>query len=84
MDDYKKIIDKKILESYVQALIIDANGDAVYKYVNKDGSFELDSQLSYVDYITNAQSFIFEDDVHNYVSSLSISKLEEKIGRAHV
>ena len=81
MDDYKKIIDKKILESYVQALIIDANGDAVYKYVNKDGSFELDSQLSYVDYITNAQSFIFEDDVHNYVSSLSISKLEENNNR---
>ena len=81
MDDYKRIIDKKILESYVQALIIDANGDAVYKYINKDGSFELDSQLSYVDYITNAQSFIFEDDVHNYVSSLSISKLEENNNR---
>ena len=81
IEEFKSIIDKKILENYQQALIIDVDGDSVYKYINNDGSFELEKQSSYVEYITNCQNFIFEDDVRDYVSSLSISKLEENNSR---
>ena len=76
IEEYKKIIDKKIIENYLQALIIDVDGDKLYKYINKNGSFELDSEQSYVEYITNCHGFIFEDDLQDYISSLSISKLE--------
>ena len=76
-EQFKEIIDKKIIENYQQALIIDVQSDVLYKYINNNGKFDLDSQSSYVEYISNCQNFIFEDDVRDYISSLSISKLEE-------
>lgn len=76
-EQFKEIIDKKIIENYQQALIIDVQNDVLYKYINNNGKFDLDSQSSYVEYISNCQNFIFEDDVRDYISSLSISKLEE-------
>ena len=79
--DFNEIIDKKVFENYLQALIIDVEGDALYKYVNKDNNFSFDSQTSYVEYISSCQNFIYEDDVRNYVASLSISKLEENGGK---
>lgn len=75
-EEYKRIVDRQILNSYQQALVIDVDNDKLYKYVNVDGNFVAEGESSYVDFITNCQSFVFEDDVQNYVSSLSISKLE--------
>ena len=75
-EEYKRIVDRQILNSYQQALVIDVDNDKLYKYVNVDDNFVAESESSYVDFITNCQSFVFEDDVQNYVSSLSISKLE--------
>ena len=76
-EEYKRIIDREILSNYQQAYIIDVDNDKLYKYVNIDNSFNLDSEISYVEFITNCQSFIFKDDLQDYVASLSISKLEE-------
>ncbi len=76
MEEYKNIIDKTILSNYVQALIIDVEADRLYKYANVGGVFNLESEGSYVEYITNCNSFVHEDDVQNYIAALSISKLE--------
>ena len=81
IEEYKKIIDKKILENYLQALIVDVDNDKLYKYVNKDGEFSLESEQSYVEYITNCHDFIYEDNLQDYISSLSISKLESSNSR---
>ena len=80
-NQFTEIIDKKVFENYQQALIIDVQGDALYKYVNNQNEFKFESQSSYVEYISNCQNFIHEDDVQKYVSSLSISKLEESNGK---
>ena len=84
IEEYKNIIDKTILENYLQALIIDTFEDKLYKYVNVNGEFTLEKEQSYVDYITNCHSFIYEDDVQNYIASLSISKLEENNSRINI
>ena len=76
IEEYKNIIDKTILNNYVGALIIDVQSDKLYKYSNVNNAFNLDKEGSYVDYITNCNSFVHPDDVQNYVASLSISKLE--------
>ena len=76
INEYKEIINKKILDSYVQALIIDVNSDKIYRYSINNGEFNLDSELSYVEYLSNCSKIIHADDVQNYVESLSISKLE--------
>ena len=76
MDGYQKIIKEKILENYIQVLIIDVESDKVYKYVNNNGEFTCENQSSYVDYFSACKDFIYEDDVQDYIDSLSISKLE--------
>ena len=76
MEEYKNIIDKTILDNYLQALIIDTFEDKLYKYVNINGVFNLEKEESYVEYITNCHNFIYEDNLQNYIASLSISKLE--------
>lgn len=83
-EEYKRIIDKKILDNYIQALIIDVDNDKLYKYNNIDGNFTFESEQSYVEFITNCHSFIFEDDVQDYVSSLSISRLESSNNRINL
>lgn len=74
--EYKSILDKAILDSYVGALVIDVQSDKLYKYNNVNETFNLEKEESYVDYITNCNSFIHPDDIQEYISSLSISKLE--------
>ena len=76
MDEYKKLINNKILEKFQQVLIIDVNDDKIYKYVNNNGDFSCQNTSSYVEYFNSCPKFIYEDDVKAYVDSLSISKLE--------
>ena len=76
IEEYKNIIDKTILNNYIGALIIDVQNDKLYKYSNVGETFNLDKEESYVDYITNCNSFVHADDIQNYIASLSISKLE--------
>lgn len=76
MDEYKKIINEKILERYKEVLIIDVVEDKIYKYVNSNGNFNCESTQSYVEYFNTCKSFIYEDDIEKYIESLSISKLE--------
>lgn len=75
-NEYKKIINKKILNSYCAALVIDVNDDKIFKYLINNGEFVLDEQSSYVEYLGTCNNFIYEDDIQNYIDSLSISKLE--------
>ena len=76
MDEYKKIINEKILSRYKEVLIIDVVEDKIYKYVNQNGDFVCNSTSSYVEYFNTCKSFIYEDDIEKYIESLSISKLE--------
>ena len=84
IEEYKNIIDKTIIGNYLQALIIDTFEDKLYKYVNVNGEFNLEKEESYVEYITNCHNIIYEDDVQNYIASLSISKLEENNSRINI
>ena len=81
IEEYRNIIDKKIIENYLQALIIDVDNDKLYKYVNVNGEFNLESEQSYVEYITSCNSFVYEDNLQDYIASLSISKLESSNSR---
>ena len=84
MGEYKNIIDRTILSNYVQALIIDVEADKLYKYTNTNGVFNLENESSYVEYITNCNSFVHEDDLQNYIAALSISKLESSNSRINL
>ena len=81
MDEYRAIINKIIVNNYEQVLIIDIEEDKIYKYVNKNGNFVCDAGSSYVEYFNNCHNFIYEDDVQEYIDSLSISKLESSNSR---
>lgn len=83
-EEYKRIIDKQILDNYIQAYVIDVDNDRLYKYVNNAGNFTCESESSYVEFITNCNTFVFEDDVQDYVSSLSISRLESNNNRLNI
>ena len=76
MDEYKKIINEKILARYKEVLIIDVVEDKIYKYINNNGDFNCESTSSYVEYFNTCKNFIYEDDIEKYIESLSISKLE--------
>ena len=76
-NQFLNIINKKILENYQEVLIIDILDDKIYKYVNNDGNFIFKEDSSYVAYFDTCKKFIFEDDIPDYINSLSISKLEE-------
>ena len=78
MNEYKGIINKTIFNSYSEALIIDVMGDKLYRYLIKDNDMTLDSELSYMEYLSNCRDFIYEDDVDNYVESLSLNRLENE------
>ena len=52
--------------------------DKLYKYLVKDNSVSFDEETSYMKYLDDCKNFIYEDDIDNYVESLSISKLENE------
>ena len=76
INEYKGIINKSIVNSYSEILVIDILDDKLYKYSIKNGSVSADSELSYMDYLNNCKNFIYEDDIDSYIESLSIAKLE--------
>lgn len=76
-NNFMDIINKKILENYQEVLIIDVLEDKIYKYINNNGNFNLDKQNSYIEYFDICKKFIYEDDIPDYINSLSLSKLEE-------
>lgn len=77
MNEYKGLINKTIINSYKEALIIDIIGDKVYRYGISNSNFSSSEELSYMDYLEKCKNNIFIDDVDNYIEALSISKLEE-------
>jgi len=82
MNDYSSIINKKILDLYEQALVIDVQDDKIYKYVNSNDNFTCEKVSSYIEYFDECRKFVHEDDVDGYIDSLSIAKLENNDGRA--
>lgn len=82
MNDYSSIINGSIFSRYEEALIIDVQGDKIYKYINNNGNFVCERESSYIEYFDNCRNFIDGEDVEGYIESLSISKLEENGGRA--
>lgn len=78
MEEYKGIIDKLVKSSYYQVLVIDVVDDKIYKYKYNDNEFVLDKELSYMDYLSKCSEFIYEDDLLNYVESLSLTKLDNE------
>lgn len=76
MNEYKGIINKTIINSYREALIIDVMEDKLYKYLITGNDIVLNNELSYMDYLNNCREIIYEDDIDNYVESLSLNRLE--------
>ena len=76
MKEYKGIIDGIVKNNLYEVLIIDVTLDKIYKYKIKNNDYVLDTELSYQEYLSNCKDFIEEDDIDNYIDSLSISKLE--------
>lgn len=76
MSEYKGIIDKLIVNNYEEILIINVFQDKIYRYQVRDNDFVCNKELSYMDYLRDCKNFIYQDDVDNYVDSLSLSKLE--------
>ncbi len=82
MNDYSDVISSSIFGRYEEALIIDVQGDKIYKYINNDGNFICEKESSYIEYFDECRSFIDVEDVEGYIDSLSISKLENNGGMA--
>lgn len=78
MNEYKGIINKSIINSYSEILVIDIMEDKLYKYLVKDSCVSFNEEISYMKYLDDCKNFIYEDDIDNYVESLSISKLENE------
>ena len=78
MNEYKGIIDKSIINSYDEVLVIDIMSDKLYKYFIDNGNISSPFEESYMEYLNNCKNFIYEDDVDDYVEFLSISKLESE------
>lgn len=76
MSEYKGIIDKLLVNNYEEILIINVFQDKIYRYQVRDNDFVCNKELSYMDYLRDCKNFIYQDDVDDYVDSLSLSKLE--------
>lgn len=74
-NNYVDIINRAIIDNYLEALVIDVINDKVYKYVNNNGNFIYNSVSSYNDYFNSCNKLIYKDDLQEYVKSLSISTL---------
>ena len=79
MNEYKGIINKSIINSYSEILVIDIMEDKLYKYLVKNNSVSFFEEISYMKYLNDCKDFVDEDDIDNYVESLSISKLENEV-----
>lgn len=84
MDEYKGIVNKFLFNNYCNALVIDVFEDKIYKYVFRDNDMELDSQLSYQQYLSECNQFIYEEDIDKYIDSLTISSLEKNNNKISV
>ena len=79
MNEYKGIINKSIINSYSEILVIDIMEDKLFKYLVGNNTVSFSEEMSYMKYLDDCKEFIYEDDIDNYVESLSISKLENEI-----
>ena len=79
MNEYEGIINETIINIYNEILVIDIMEDKLYKYLVKDNSVSYVEEISYMKYLNDCKDFIFEDDIDNYIDSLSISRLENEI-----
>lgn len=77
MNEYKGIIDKLIVNNYEEILVINVFQDKIYRYQVRNDDIVCNKELSYMDYLRDCKNFIHQDDVLNYVDSLSLSKLED-------
>ena len=75
-NEYKGLINQTIINSYSEVLVIDIMDDKLYKYLVVNNSISFDKEYSYMQYLSDCKDFIYEDDIDNYVESLSILKLE--------
>ena len=80
MNEYKGIVNKYILNSYEEILLIDVIEDKLYKYIIKDNMLVEDKQSSYMEYLNSCKNFVYESNIDSYIESLSIPKLEENQG----
>ena len=56
IEEYKTIINKKILDNYEQVLVIDIADDKIYKYINNAGNFSCNNGTSYAEYINDCHN----------------------------
>ena len=80
MEEYKGIVSKYIIGSYREVLVIDVMTDKLFQYKINNNTIIFNQELSYMEYLTNCQNFIYESDIDDYVEALSLSKLESNSG----
>lgn len=80
MEEYKGIVSKYIIGSYREVLVIDVMADKLFQYKINNNTIVFNQELSYMEYLTNCQNFIYESDIDDYVEALSLSKLEGNSG----
>ena len=80
MSNYNEIVEKVIKSNYCNVLLIGVFNDKIYKYKFDNNNLVEDSQQSYMDYLNKCRSFIYQNDIDDYVESLSLSALEKANG----
>ena len=80
MEEYQGIVKKYIIGSYREVLVIDVMADKLYQYTIKNNELYFNQEMSYMDYLSTCQTFIYENDIDDYVEALSLSKLESNSG----
>ena len=78
VNEYKGMVNKSIINSYSEILVIDIMEDKLYKYLIKNNDVTFYEDCSYMEYLNNCKNFIYKEDIDNYVESLSIPKLENE------
>ena len=79
MNEYKGIINEMIINIYNEILVIDIMEDKLYKYLVQNNNISYVEEVSYMKYLNDCKEFVYEDDINNYVDSLSISRLENEV-----
>jgi len=78
MNEYKGIINEMIINIYNEIFVIDIMEDKLYKYLVNNNNISYVEEVSYMKYLNDCKEFISEDDIDNYIDSLSISRLESE------